>query len=150
MADDPPPAALIRADALRLRAVEREMAKLAERDRAAAEEAARRAAFVEAFMHGHVDAEERAAIRRLVEAAAARGQTEALIFSFPSDLCTDGGRAINNQKPDWADTLQGKARELHDLCRTVAKPAGYRLLARIVSFPGGMPGDVGFFLDWAE
>jgi hypothetical protein len=150
MTDETTPAALMRADALRLRIVEREMAKLAERDRAAAEEAARRAAFVEAFMHGHVEPDERAAIRRLVEAAAARGQTEALIFSFPSDLCADGGRAINNQKPDWPDTLQGKARELYDLCQTVAKPAGYKLRARIVDFPGGMPGDVGFFLDWAD
>ena len=26
---------------------------------------------------------------------------------------------------------------------------GFRLKATIITFPGGMPGDVGFFLNWA-
>jgi hypothetical protein len=30
------------------------------------------------------------------------------------------------------------------------KPAGYRLTARIVEWPHGLPGDVGFFLAWGK
>ena len=30
-----------------------------------------------------------------------------------------------------------------------ARKMGYRLKAEIVTFPGGIPGDVGFFLNWA-
>ena len=28
------------------------------------------------------------------------------------------------------------------------RPLGYKLYAEIISFPGGMPGDVGLFLKW--
>jgi hypothetical protein len=30
------------------------------------------------------------------------------------------------------------------------KPRGFRLAARMVDFPGGMPGDIGLFLIWGE
>ena len=73
-----------------------------------------------------------------------------MVFSFPSDLCTDSGRAINNQERNWPDTLQGKAKELFDRYQTIAKPQGYKLKAMIINYPDGMPGDVGFFLDWSE
>jgi hypothetical protein len=51
---------------------------------------------------------EREMIRRLVMNAVANGQFEVMIYSFPSNLCTDRGRAINNTDPTWPDTLQGK------------------------------------------
>ena len=41
--------------------------------------------------------EERAMIQRLVTNAAANGKFEAMVYSFPSDLCTDRGRAINSR-----------------------------------------------------
>ena len=74
---------------------------------------------------------------------------EAMVYSFPSDLCTDGGRAINNSDPDWPDTLQGKAKEMYDTFKARIQPQGYKLKAMIINFPGGVPGDVGFFLNWA-
>jgi hypothetical protein len=80
--------------------------------------------------------------------AAADGKYEAMIYSFPSSFCDDGGRAINNSLPGWQKTLQGKAKELLDLFEQLAKPQGYGLKAMIIDFPGGMPGDVGLFLTW--
>ena len=56
---------------------------------------------------------------------------------------------INNNDNNWPSSLQGKAGELYQRYLEVAKPQGYRLKAMIISFPGGMPGDVGLFLDWA-
>ena len=50
---------------------------------------------------------------------------------------------------DWPQTLQGKAKEFFDRYQTYGKPQGYKLKAMIINFPGGMPGDVGFFLNWA-
>ena len=88
-------------------------------------------------------------IRRIAMSAMQAGKFEAMVYSFPSDLCTDGGRAINNSEPGWTETLQGKAKELYDRFQTIAKPKGYKLKAMIINFPGGVPGDVGFFLSWA-
>lgn len=80
--------------------------------------------------------------------AAERGQTELLILRFPNELCRDGGRAINNDEPDWEESLDGIPRQLHELWHAHLRPLGYRLTARILEFPGGLPGDVGLFLHW--
>ncbi|MGO8572692.1 hypothetical protein ACC870_37510, partial [Rhizobium ruizarguesonis] len=58
------------------------------------------------------------------------------------------GRAINSARPEWPTTLQVKAKEIYDLFVEVARPHGYNLKAMVISFPGGMPGDIGFFLNW--
>jgi len=137
------------ADKLRMMMLEKQMEAMNRAQKAKEAEEKRRAAFVESFMGGHVSEEESAMIRRLVTNAAADGKMEAMVYSFPSELCTDSGRAINNGDPDWPSTLQGKARELFDRFKTVAQPEGYKLKAMIINFPGGMPGDVGFFLSWA-
>ena len=88
-------------------------------------------------------------VRRLVMNAVKDGKMEAMVYSFPSDLCTDSGRAINNSDPHWPETLQGKAKEFFDRYQEVAKPQGYRLKAMVINFPGGVPGDIGLFLNWA-
>lgn len=80
--------------------------------------------------------------------AVADGKMEALVYTFPSDFCTDNGRAINNADPQWPETLQGKAKELYDRFKVAAQPQGYKLKAMVVTFPGGIPGDIGFFLNW--
>ena len=74
---------------------------------------------------------------------------EAMVYSFPSDLCTDSGRAINNNDPRWPETLQGKAKKFFDRYQTIARPQGYKLKAMVINFPGGVPGDIGLFLNWA-
>jgi hypothetical protein len=150
MADETPADGPVSAEKLRMMVIEQQMAKMDEREKAMQAEQERRETFVSDFMNGQVSDEERAMIRNLVMNAVKKGEMEALVYSFPSSLCTDDGRAINNLKPEWPETLQGKAKELYDLFEKVAKPAGYRLKAQIVNFPGGMPGDVGFFICWGE
>jgi CBS domain-containing protein len=81
-------------------------------------------------------------------AAAQQGQKEYQLLRFPSQLCSDGGRAINVPDPDWPATLRGEAAEVYLRWTHDLKPQGFHLAARIVDFPGGVPGDVGLFLVW--
>jgi hypothetical protein len=85
-----------------------------------------------------------------VAAAVENGKFEAMVYTFSSDLCSDSGRAINSGDKSWPDTLQGKAKEFYDRYQKFGKPQGFRLKAMIISFPNGMPGDVGFFLNWGS
>jgi hypothetical protein len=80
--------------------------------------------------------------------AAERGEREVLAIRFPSEYCTDGGRAINSFEPDWPKTLTGFAKRAYEFWQKELEPHGYKLRAQIMDFPGGMPGDVGLFLRW--
>lgn len=82
-------------------------------------------------------------------AAADRGETEVLVMRFPSTLCTDRGRAINNAEADWPSTLTGRPRQAYEFWKEHLQPAKYRLRAMIIDWPGGLPGDVAFFLSWS-
>lgn len=139
----------VSAEALRMMMLEKQMKEMDEHLARQKLEQQKRAQFAEEFLKGHLGDDERAMIRRVVMQAVTAGKLEALIYSFPSELCTDSGRAINSADPDWPSTLQGKAKELYGFYKEVAQPEGYKLKASIISFPGGMPGDVGFFLSWA-
>src|SRR5271166_1574547 len=89
-----------------------------------------------------------------------RGETELMITSFPSSFCTDGGRAVINagapaiskpkrqegdadDGPEWLATMPAGAREVYGFWKKELKPGGFEFSARIINFPGGMPGDVG-------
>lgn len=87
---------------------------------------------------------------RQAHEAAERGETEFMLLQFPSDLCSDGGRAINAPLPDWPKTLRGEAAEIYLRWEHDLKPRGFSLAARVLDFPGGMPGDVGLFLAWGK
>jgi hypothetical protein len=89
-------------------------------------------------------------LRAKLRAAAERGQTELMVMRFPNVLCTDKGRAINNADPSWPETLSGRPRQAYELWQNQLKAAGFRLSAMIIEWPGGMPGDVGFFLKWGD
>jgi hypothetical protein len=91
-----------------------------------------------------------ASVQHKVRSAALRGATEIMVLRFPCALCTDKGRAINNAEKDWPDTLTGRPREAYEFWRDHLRPAGYRLKAMIIEWPGGLPGDVGFFLQWGD
>lgn len=80
--------------------------------------------------------------------AAQHGQEEFMLLRFPNQLCLDGGRAINTAEPDWPATLQGEPAELYLRWQQELKQLGFGMTARILEFPGGMPGDVGLFLTW--
>jgi CBS domain-containing protein len=82
--------------------------------------------------------------------AAEHGEKEFLLLRFPSDLCTDGGRAINAPLPDWPKTLRGEAAEIYLRWEQDLKPRGFPLVARVLDFPEGKPGDIGLFLSWGE
>ena len=91
------------------------------------------------------------AIRRamkLIERAVNNGQSEVQVYRFPNRLCTDGGRAINQQEAGWEKTLTGIPKEIYALWDKYFRPRGYKLRAEIVSFPGGMPGDIAMTLRW--
>lgn len=80
--------------------------------------------------------------------AAAHGETELLLLSFPAKLCSDNGRAINVPEPNWPSTLRGEAAETYLRYERELKPQGFHLIARVLSFPSGFIGDIGLFLHW--
>ena len=135
---------------LRMAVLEKEMAKMDKERKARDAKTAELQKFAKSFLSEHVSEAEIATVRRLVTHAVEEGKTEALVYSFPSELCTDGGRAINSADKDWPSTLQGKAKEFFDRYQQFGKPLGYKLKAMIINFPNGIPGDVGFFLNWSE
>ena len=137
------------AEALRMSILQKEMDKMDVERKAREVEEKKLAAFTSDFLHKHVSEDEIAMVRRLVQNAVKDGKMEAMVYSFPSDLCTDSGRAINNYDPNWPETLQGKAKEFFDRYESLAKPQGYKLKAMVINFPGGVPGDIGLFLNWA-
>ena len=137
------------AEQLRMKLLEEQMKEMKRQEKARASAQKELAAFADDFLKSHISDNERAMIRRLVRNAVEKGHLEAMVYSFPSDLCTDGGRAINNSDPNWPETLQGKAKEMYDAFKARIQPQGYKLKAMIINFPGGVPGDVGFFLNWA-
>jgi hypothetical protein len=85
----------------------------------------------------------------IIERAVANGLTEVLVMRFPNTLCTDNGRAINQQEPGWEQTLTGLPKELFEFWQRQLQPLGYKFKCQIIDFPGGMPGDVGITLKWA-
>ena len=83
-----------------------------------------------------------------VRKAAEQGERQILILRFPSDLCTDRGRAINNVLPGWEDTLVGVPKQVLEVWEENLKSLGYRLTAEVLDYPHGMPGDIGMFCRW--
>jgi hypothetical protein len=85
----------------------------------------------------------------IVNRAVANSLTEVLVYRFPNELCTDHGRAINQQEAGWEKTLTGLPKEMYEFWERRLKPLGYKLKVQIVDWPGGMPGDVGITLKWS-
>lgn len=92
----------------------------------------------------------RASLVQRMRQAAERGETEMLVMRFPNALCTDHGRAINNREPNWPETLTARPLQAFEFWRDQLRDSGYRLKSMIIDWPGGMPGDVGFFLAWGD
>ena len=115
-----------------------------------------------------VEAEKRALIERLskpsglsedekvklastvIQRAVRNGLSEVQVYRFPNSVCTDNGRAINQQEPGWERTLRGIPLEIFQLWSDYLKPRGYRIKYQIVDFPGGMPGDISIVLAWGD
>ena len=86
----------------------------------------------------------------VIQRAVRNGLTEVQVYRFPNSLCTDRGRAINQQDPGWEKTLRGIPLEIFQLWSDYLQPRGYRIGYQIVDFPDGMPGDIGITLSWGD
>jgi len=84
----------------------------------------------------------------VINRAVSAGLTEVEVYRFPNSLCTDRGRAINQQEPGWESTLTGRAQEIYQLWVDLLKPRGYRIKYQVVDFSGGVPGDIGITISW--
>jgi hypothetical protein len=126
-----------------LRVAEAEAAKAEEHKRAAAAAEAEKKALIESFQKvPSLSLEEK------IDRAASIIQRAVNNGRFPHELCTDGGRAINQGEPGWENTLTGRPKDMYQFWHEHLRPRGYKVHAQIVDFPGGMPGEIAFFLKW--
>ena len=79
----------------------------------------------------------------VIQRAVRNGLTEVQVYRFPNSMCTDKGRAINQQEPGWENTLTGIPKEIFQLWADYLKPRGYRISYQIIDdYPGGVLGDI--------
>ena len=84
----------------------------------------------------------------VIQRAVRNGLSEVQVYRFPHTLCTDNGRAINQQEPGWEETLIGLPKELFLFWKTYLQPRGYRIKFQIAEWPDGVPGDFSITLAW--
>src|SRR5436190_15918270 len=77
----------------------------------------------------------------IIKRAVNNGVTEVEIGRFPNRLCTDRGRAINQQEAGWEETLTGLPKELFLFWKKYLQPRGYRIKFQIADWSEGVPGD---------
>ena len=135
---------------MKRRMAEREAAKAAEELRHMKEQEEKQKAVMEELHKPLEGTPEQLmqAVMPLVSHAAERGQSEVQVYRFPNALCSDRGRRINNSEPDWETTLEGRPKLAYEFWHDHLRPLGYHLKAEVLEYPGGMPGDIGFFLTW--
>jgi hypothetical protein len=141
-------AGILRPQDLQLISSDAEMAKMDEERQLKQKKERQQLELREAFMSREVQPEAIERINNAVSIAAKQGFHQIQVVTFPSSFCTDGGRRINIADPEWPSTLDGFAKQAYEFYERELRPLGYKLHAEIISFPGGMPGDVGLFLKW--
>lgn len=125
-----------------------------------AEQYARRAAAAESEKHalierlgrpsGKSEEEKVQLASTVIQRAVRNGMTEVQVYRFPNTLCTDKGRAINQQEPGWENTLTGIPKEILQLWSDYLKPRGYRISYQIIEYPEGLPGDIAITIAWGD
>ncbi len=128
-----------------------EAEKASEAMRQKAKEDAEKKALVDRLTKpsGVSDEEALKRVAKIIERAVKNGLTEVEVTRFPNSLCTDRGRAINNElEPGWEQTLTGLPREMYQFWERQLKPRGYKVRFQVVDFSGGVPGDIGITLKW--
>ena len=135
---------------IKRRMTEREVQKAAEELRHMKEQEEKQKAVMAEFHQPAARSPEQLlqVLMQLVTRAAERGQTEVQVYRFPNSLCTDGGRRINNSLPNWEETLEGRPKLGYEFWRDHLRPLGFGFKAEVLEYPGGMPGDIGFFFTW--
>jgi len=127
-----------------------ETAEAEKQTRAQAEAEAAKKALVDQLRKPPGTSDEEA-IRRgleIIHRAVKNRLTEVEIIRFPNELCTDKGRAINQQEPGWENTLTGAPKEIYQFWDKYFRARGYKLRVQIVDFPGGVPCDIGMTVSW--
>ena len=85
----------------------------------------------------------------IIDRAIKNGLSQVEVFRFPNALCTDHGRAINNDlEPGWENTLTGVPKEMYRLWDKYLRPLGYKARFQVVDFSDGVPGDIAISLKW--
>ena len=97
-----------------------------------------------------------------------RGESELMVASFPCDFCRDGGRAVFTageppinkpiknadasvtDEPEWLLTMPAGIHRAYEYWKQHLKPGGFGFAARVISYPGGKPGDIGIFITWPK
>ena len=86
----------------------------------------------------------------IIQRAVRNGLTKVQVYRFPNSVCTDKGRAINQQEPGWENTLTGIPKEIFQLWADYLKPRGYRIGYQTIDYPGGVPGDIAITIAWGD
>lgn len=102
----------------------------------------------EAFMQQEIHPQVKERVNTAVRRAAEQGHSEIQLFAFPASYCNDGGRRINNNEPDWPESLEGFAKRAYGYYEAELRPLGYRFSAQVLDYPNGMLGEIGMFLKW--
>ena len=124
--------------------------RAAEAEAAEAQRKAELAAFSERVQTYEITDEDRERAIKRIRRAFDAGERELMLLKLPSVLCEDGGRRINNHLEGWQDTLPGVYRKIYHWWESELAPGGFTFSARVIDFPGGMPGDVGVFIGWPQ
>ena len=146
----PAAAGIFSAADLKRRMAEREAAKAAEEMRRMQAKEEQQKAVMAEFQQPPARTAEQLMplVMQLVSHAAESGHSEVQIYRFPNMMCTDRGRRINNSEAGWEQTLEGRPKAGYEFWRERLQPLGFGLKAEVLEYPGGMPGDIGFFLTW--
>jgi len=99
---------------------------------------------------GKSEAEKIQLASSIIQRAVRNGLTEVQVYRFPNSLCTDKGRAINQQEKGWENTLTGIPKEIYQLWTDYLKPRGYHIGYQIIDYPEGVPGDIAVTIAWGE
>ena len=102
----------------------------------------------EAFMARDIDPDVVDRVNNAVRIAARQGHHKLEVITFPCSYCNDGGRRINNHLADWAASLEGFAKRAYELYDRELKPLGFKATAQVVSYEGGVPGNITIYLKW--
>lgn len=135
-------------------AVIRNLIETQQREKQAAESAtaehakAKREELRKAFESRELPADALQRVVSMVQSAVERGDKEVMVLHFPAGFLEDGGRRINIGSEDWPQHLNGFAARAFAFYEKELQPRGFKLAASITDFPGGKPGEVGFFLRW--
>jgi len=138
------------ANDLRTQAMLSAAEKAEDEARVAAEAAAEKQALIDRLTKpsGLTEEEKVKLASTVIQRAVKNGLKEVQVYRFPNFLCTDKGRAINQQEEGWENTLTGIPKEIHQLWKDYLEPRGYKIRYIVIDFPGGMPGDIGVILGW--